>query len=78
MVGEGVKILIFLFAYWQIVGFVLFLPKEMGGVAQLARALAWHARGRRFDPDTLHLMFLKFVKFIKFMAWSVSETETFH
>jgi putative endonuclease len=20
----------------------------------LARALAWHARGRRFDPDTLH------------------------
>ncbi len=26
----------------------------MGGLAQLARALAWHARGRRFDPDTLH------------------------
>ena len=25
-----------------------------GGLAQLARALAWHARGRRFDPDTLH------------------------
>ena len=20
----------------------------------MARALAWHARGRRFDPDTLH------------------------
>ncbi len=30
MVGEGVKILIFLFAYWQIVGFVLFLPKKWG------------------------------------------------
>ena len=58
---------------------LLFYLKSLeGGLAQLARALAWHARGRRFDPDTLHLMFLKFVKFIKFMAWSVSETETFH
>ena len=27
---------------------------HFGGLAQLARALAWHARGRRFDPDTLH------------------------
>ena len=26
-----------------------------GGLAQLARALAWHARGHRFDPDILHL-----------------------
>ena len=25
-----------------------------GGLAQLARALAWHARGHQFDPDTLH------------------------
>jgi hypothetical protein len=25
-----------------------------GELAQLARALAWHARGRRFDPDILH------------------------
>ncbi len=25
-----------------------------GGIAQLARALAWHARGRRFDSDYLH------------------------
>ena len=24
-------------------------------IAQLARALAWHARGHRFDPDILHL-----------------------
>jgi hypothetical protein len=29
---------------------------HMGGLAQLARALAWHARGRRFDPDTLHAL----------------------
>jgi hypothetical protein len=28
--------------------------QSLGGLAQLARALAWHARGRRFDPDTLH------------------------
>ena len=27
----------------------------VGGLAQLARALAWHARGHRFDPDILHL-----------------------
>jgi hypothetical protein len=25
-----------------------------GGLAQLARALAWHVRGHRFDPDILH------------------------
>ena len=28
-------------------------PKN-GGLAQLARALAWHARGHRFEPDILH------------------------
>ena len=27
-----------------------------GGLAQLARALAWHARGHRFDPDILHIV----------------------
>ena len=26
-----------------------------GGLAQLARALAWHARGHRFEPDILHI-----------------------
>ena len=26
----------------------------MGGLAQLARALALHARGHRFDSDILH------------------------
>ena len=29
-----------------------------GGLAQLARALAWHARGHRFDSDILHKHFL--------------------
>ena len=28
--------------------------KTFGGLAQLARALAWHARGHQFDPDILH------------------------
>ena len=26
-----------------------------GGLAQLARALAWHARGHRFESDILHV-----------------------
>ena len=33
---------------------ILYICNPIGGLAQLARALAWHARGRRFDPDTLH------------------------
>ena len=27
---------------------------KFGGLAQLARALAWHARGHRFDSGNLH------------------------
>lgn len=27
---------------------------KFGGLAQLARALAWHARGHRFDSVVLH------------------------
>ena len=40
----------------------------IGGLAQLARALAWHARGRRFDPDTLHPIVLKVCKVHKVYA----------
>ena len=36
----------------------------------MARALAWHARGRRFDPDTLHEGSQKWV-FSFFMTFSV-------
>ena len=32
----------------------LYSPKNNGALAQLARALAWHARGHRFDSDMLH------------------------
>ena len=28
--------------------------RQRGGLAQLARALALHARGHRFDSDILH------------------------
>ena len=31
--------------------------KIIGVLAQLARALAWHARGHRFDSDILHTKF---------------------
>ena len=34
-------------ANWQ-------LQIQKGGLAQLARAFAWHARGHRFDSDILH------------------------
>ena len=27
---------------------------KIGDVAQLARALDWQSRGRRFEPDLLH------------------------
>ena len=32
----------------------IFACPEKGDVAQLARALAWHARGRGFEPHLLH------------------------
>ena len=32
----------------------IILNFTMGGLAQLARALALHARGHRFDSDILH------------------------
>jgi len=31
---------------------------KSGGLAQLARALAWHARGHRFESGILHLRIL--------------------
>ena len=35
------------------------LPLNYGGLAQLARALAWHARGHRFESDILHVFVRK-------------------
>ena len=34
--------------------FVIHLHRNSGGLAQLARALAWHARGHEFDSRILH------------------------
>ena len=32
----------------------LYICNPFGGLAQLARALAWHARGHRFESGILH------------------------
>ena len=34
--------------------FIIVNLYHSGGLAQLARAFAWHARGHRFDSDILH------------------------
>ena len=42
---------------------MIYLPPHHGGLAQLARALAWHARGHRFDSDILHNFSAKSAEF---------------
>lgn len=39
----------------------------------MARALAWHARGRRFDPDTLHkgLLLVSLLYFMPFYVYII-------
>ena len=49
----AVSFLVLLFAVFEI-GEPGCWDISSGGLAQLARALAWHARGHRFDPDILH------------------------
>jgi hypothetical protein len=34
---------------------MLYLRHHFGGLAHLARALAWQARGDRFESDILHI-----------------------
>jgi hypothetical protein len=41
-----------------------------GGLAQLARAFAWHARGHRFDSDILHTENKGFTKLCKAFFFS--------
>ncbi len=41
---------------WQYSTFYYFCQPQRGGLAQLARALAWHARGHRFESVILHIM----------------------
>jgi hypothetical protein len=33
---------------------LIFAARIYGGLAQLARAFAWHAKGHRFDSGNLH------------------------
>ena len=40
--------------YFHFFIIITYLCIAIGGLAQLARALAWHARGHRFEPDILH------------------------
>ena len=40
------------FLFWNTAA--IFAILKTGGLAQLARALAWHARGHRFDSGNLH------------------------
>jgi hypothetical protein len=40
---------------WEFSPKDIYLHSRNGGLAQLARALAWHARGHRFDSDILHI-----------------------
>jgi hypothetical protein len=41
------------------------IRRVKGGLAQLARALAWHARGHRFDSVILHKRHHKVSFFLK-------------
>jgi hypothetical protein len=43
------------FFFWKLTPEFLYLHSLINGeLAQLARALAWHARGHRFDSGILH------------------------
>ena len=44
----------FLRRIWKNRFFLLYLHPQTGGLAQLARALAWHARGHEFESRILH------------------------
>jgi hypothetical protein len=46
---------------------VIFALLVFGELAQLARALAWHARGRRFDSDILHRFLMSRKEFFIFL-----------
>jgi hypothetical protein len=49
----------------------LYLQPPNGGIAQLARALAWHARGHRFESDYLHRKIPQRIDFQYFAEFSL-------
>ena len=48
----------------------------IGGLAQLARALAWHARGHRFDSDILHTFYCSVAMMVTHQS-TMTEQEIF-
>ena len=61
----------FLENVWRNEKSCIFAAANEGALAQLARALAWHARGHRFDSVMLHktrnpLIFGGFCRFLPF------------
>jgi hypothetical protein len=50
---------------------IIYLVPHTRGLSSAGRALAWHARGRRFDPDSLHIKNLCKCKgfFVYLISW---------
>ena len=48
-----------------------------GGLAQLARALAWHARGHRFESDILHFRLFLALRSLTFCDKTASRKQKF-
>ena len=40
--------------FFMIVPVIIVVEAIFRGLSSAGRALAWHARGRRFNPDSLH------------------------
>ena len=54
-----------------------FSVAKRGALAQLARALAWHARGHRFDSVMLHKRNPALAGFFRFLCWGLFSLSTF-
>ena len=45
---------------------ILSMVRRQRGCSSVGRALEWHSRGRRFDPDQLHHIFLSHLRLPRF------------
>ncbi len=52
----------------------MYIYKKFGGLAHLARALAWQARGNRFDSGILHKKTVAIDGFFYFSFFKSSAT----
>ena len=49
---------------------------KIGGISSVGRALAWHARGQRFEPAILHNMFSVYIIYSnKIDQYYIGQTE---